>query len=269
MIRGILVIVMSALITVNTHAQLNSKAEPIYAAAKTILSSDYAKKQFPPKVAALETEVNLPDTITVDDNRLFNFGKSMRSKQGKVEAKHIPVILKIINSDSEISTAEKALLGAVKENKEITIYSTQASNKGYAVNLIFDTEPEAKQLLEDFYLNGVSINTLQHMHSHFIDSNNINNWLEYFYGNTQQKELAIAFMHLKFLDIILEANGDYKRYNRLFKNFIDGIKLNFGRRDESRYPEATRNIVLNMIKEFDEADYISLPDFVYMDAMKK
>lgn len=255
--------------TSKLHAQLYEKAKPVYEAALGILQSDYAKGQFTPKITKLETEDDLPDTITVEDNRLFNFGKFMRSKKGKVEAKHIPIILKIINSDSDISTEEKALLDAVKNSKQITIYSTQASNKGDAVNLAFDAEAEAKQLLGDFYAKGVAINSLQHMHLTFIDSKSINNWLNYYYGSEQQKELAIAFMRFKVFTIDLRGGSDFKGKMRLFKNFVESIQVKFSQRNESLHPEASRNLILNIIKEFDEAGYISLPDFVYMEKMKK
>lgn len=251
------------------HAQLYEEAKPVYEAALNILQSDYAKQQFSAKTVRLTAEDNLPDTITVEDNRLFNFGKSMRSKKGKVEARFIPTILKIINSDSEISTAEKALLDAVKDNKQITIYSTQASNKGYAVNLTFDAEPDAKLLLEKFYAGGVTINSLQHMHLTFIDAKSIDHWLSYFYGNAQEKELAVSFMQFKILSLSMEAYSDYKEYSDRFKSFIGGIQTKFSRRDESVYPKASRNIVLNMIKEFDESSYISIPDFLYTNAMEK
>lgn len=253
----------------SSYGQLSEKAKPIYQAALEVLQSDYAKQRFPPKTVNLNVEDNLPDTITVEDNRLFNFGKSMRSRQGKVEAKHIPVILKIINSDSEVSTAEKALLDAVKENKEITIYSTQASNKGYAVNLTFDTEPEAKRQLENFYEKGVTINSLQHMHLTFIDSKTIDNWLNYYYGNEQENELAIAFMQFKILSLSMQAYRDYKEISGRFESFIGSIQHKFYQRDENVHQEASRNLVLNMIKEFDEASYISISDFLYNNAMEK
>lgn len=253
----------------SSYGQLSEKAKPIYDGALEVLQSDYVKQQFPAKTVKLTAEDNLPDTITVEDNRLFNFGKSMRSKKGKVEARYIPIILKIINSDSEISTSEKSLLDAVKDNKQIIIYSTQASNKGYAINLIFDTEPEAKGLLENFYEKGVVINSLQHMHLTFVDARSIDHWLKYYYGNVQEKELAVAFMQFKILSLSMEAYSDYKEYRDRFENFIRGIQLGFSRRDMSTYPDASRNIVLNMIKEFDKSSYISIPDFLYNNAMEK
>lgn len=251
------------------NAQLYKEAKPVYEAALSVLQSDFAKQQFPAKTVKLVMEDNLPDTITVDDNRLYNFGTFMRGKKGKVEAQHIPTVLKIINSDSNISREEKALLDAVKNSHQITIYSTQASNKGFAVNLVFDAEPEAKQLLENFYDKGVAINSLQNMHSAFVDAQSIDIWLEYYYGNTEQKELALAFMHYKILELSAEKYSDYDEYTKRYKSFIRTVQLQFSRRDESVYPEASRNLVLSIIKEFDESGYISLPDFLYTDAMKK
>ena len=151
----------------------------------------------------------------------------------------------------------------------MTIYSSMESNKGYAVNLTFKPENDTKKMLEDFYQNGVAINSLQHMHMQFIDAGKINNWLEFYHGTTQQNELAVAFMHAKFLDLEIEGGSDYKRFTRLYKNFINRIHIAFSRRDESLYPESNRNIVLNMIKEFDEAGHIGLPDYIYLEKMKK
>ena len=254
---------------VRLNAQLLEKAKPVYEATLDVLRSDFAKQQFPAKTVRLVTENNLPDTITVEDNRLYNFGKFMRGKKGKVEAQHIPTVLKIINSDSDISREEKALLDAVKNSKQITIYSTQASNKGFTVNLVFDAEPEAKQLLENFYEKGMTINSLQNMHSAFVDAKSIDSWLNYYYGDLRQKELAVAFMHYKILELSAEKYSDYDEYTKRYKSFVLNVQLQFSRRDESVYPEASRNLVLNMIKEFDEAGYIALPDFVYMNALEK
>ncbi len=252
-----------------SQAQFYGETLKVYQEAKRVLESDFAKQKFPPKIAKLTAEDDLPDTITVDDVRLFNFGKVIRSKEGKVEKKYVPIILKVINADSDISTEEKALLDAIKNSKPLTIYSSKAGNEGYPVNVTFRPEAQTKELLESFYQNGVSINSYQHMHLHFVDARKINNWLEYYHGSEQQKELAIAFMHIKFLEIKVSGGTDYKRFTRLFKNFIHGIESSFSRRDRHIYPESNRNIVLNMIKEFDESGHIALPDFMYMERMKK
>ena len=75
----ILLLVGLSFFTTNfwSYAQLSEKAKPIYTATLEVLQSDYAKEQFPAKRIKLTVEDNLPDTITVEDNRLFNFGKSM------------------------------------------------------------------------------------------------------------------------------------------------------------------------------------------------
>ncbi len=250
-------------------AQFNGETQKVYEAAVAVLQSDYAQQEFPPKTAKIVIEKNLPDTITVDDIRLFNFSKSMRSKKGKVPAKVIPVVIKIINADSEITTEEKALLDAVRNNKKLTVYYSKNSDPDYAVNLTFDTEPEAKTMLDAFIEKGIELDSFQHMHQRFIDTAEINNWLGYYYGGEQQKELAIAFMHLKFLQLKLRGGNDYKRFTRLFKSFIYSTYLNFTSRDRSVYPQASRNLVLGMIKDFDEAGHIALPDFLYTDYMKK
>lgn len=266
MMRCSMILVLGLFFTINLRAQLYKETVPIYNAALKVLASEYAVKQFPSKVVQIASENNLPDTITVSDNRLFNFGKFVRSTEGKAQVKQVSVILTIINADSDVSIEERALLDAIKNSKKLTIYSTRASDAGYAVSLTFDPAPEAKQLLESFYQKGISINTLQHMHMRFIDSDNINNWLEYYYGDSQQKELAVAFMQYKLLS--MAVNPEYKRMLKLFEDFINGIQSDFANRDQNLYPNATSNILLNMIKEFDEAAHISLPDYVYLERMK-
>lgn len=267
--KALLIMSFILLVPLSLAAQFHGETQKVYEAALAVLQSDYAQQEFPPKTAKIVIEANLPDTITVDDNRLFNFSKSMRSKQGEVPAKLIPVVIKIINADSEITTEEKALLDAVKNNKELTVYYSKNSDPDYAVNLTFDTTPEAKTLLDVFYEKGIALNSFQHMHQRFIDTAEINNWLEYYYGSKQQKELATAFMHFKFLQLKAQGGNDYKRFTRLFKSFIYSTYLNFTRRDQSVYPEANQNVVLGMIKEFDEAGHIALPDFLYTDYMEK
>ena len=251
------------------HAQLFKEAVPIYEAAKSVLESEYATRQFPPKIARLMITDNLPDTITFVDVRLYNFSTVMRSRKGKVDAKTVPIILKIINSDADISIEEKALLDAIKNNKNITVYSTEKSKADRPVNLTFNTGADAKKMITDFYEKGASISSLGHMHLTFLDSNNMNNWLDYYYGNAQQKELALDFMQFKILELFIQGEGVFEKYNKLFENFVESIQVKFSLRDKNIHPAASRNLILNIMKEFDEAGYISLPDYVYMNAMKK
>ncbi|WP_323756776.1 hypothetical protein [Roseivirga sp.] len=256
-------------LSIRSQAQFSGKTQEVYEQVKQMLESDYAKQQFPSKVIKLALEGNLPDTITVDEVRYYNFCKSMRSKDGRVVANTALFILNIINADGEISLEEKALLDAINNDKTLTVYSTQIGSKDYPVTVTFNAEEDAKHAISDFSDNGVSITSLQHMHLSFIDSNNINNWLVYYYGSVQQNELAIAFMQYTLLEIKRAGTEEYEENLKRFKMFLDKIQITFYNRDTALFPKANRNIVFNIVKEFDEAGHIILPDFFYMDRMRK
>lgn len=255
--------------TSGLHAQLYDEAKPIYEAAKSVLESEYAKRKFPLKTIKFTETENLPDTITVNDVRYYNFGKAMRSRQGKVSKKNASTIINIIISDSKISIEEEALFNAVINDRTITVYSTYKYNLDKPVTVTMNADTEVKEYVKYFWENGFKINSFKHMHLTFIDSNNMNNWLDYYYGSKEQKELALAFMQFKILELVIKGEGDFKKRNQLFENFVERIQVKFTLRDRSVYPAASSNLILNIIKEFDEAGYISLPDFVYTDAMEK